>query len=303
VGISVKGARRFAAAVVGALVAAGFVAASAPSRSTQDGVELQLTTAGLGTLAVLAQNGGDPSFCRIEGQLTTDSGPDCDLTFEAGTAVTLQAIPDDDASFDGWGDFECGDTSVCTITLDEGPRFVTALFSPVTISVLTNDKFGRITVTPKPENDCELVGETACQYPRGTTVTLHRQHGALGGFWIGACKGNKQGRLKARVCRLKLTSDEVVGAGYATVGDIPPAIGTGIAVVVSGSGKVTGHVINKKKKLNCPSNCIISGLKRYDYVYLHASGSNFSGWSNGSTARTQPAVPMASVNRIKAIFG
>jgi len=82
-------------------------------------------------------------------------------------------------------------------------------------------------------------------------------------------------------------------------------LGSGIAVVVSGRGKVTGTVINRPEKLNCGSQCTITGLTRYDQVQLKAvltsSAYRFSRWNNGSPIKTQ-TIPISSTNRIQAVF-
>jgi hypothetical protein len=135
---------------------------------------------------------------------------------------------------------------------------------------------------------------------------LTREYAAPGYFWIGACEGNRDGKLDANVCRLRLTSNEAVGAGYKDRDEIPPPLGSGIVIVVAGSGrgKVTGSVINGTQTLDCGKRCVISGLYRYDYVRLTATklpGSHFYRWSNLSQIRTQ-IVPMSSTNRIQAVF-
>ena len=45
-------------------------------------------------------------------------------------------------------------------------------------------------------------------------MTLTREFAAPGFFWIGSCDGNKAGLLDANTCRLRLRSNEAVGAGY-----------------------------------------------------------------------------------------
>jgi len=292
---------RLAATVVGALVAAGFVAASAPSQSTDDS-ELVLATAGPGTITASPAGGGEQSSCKVEGQQPQDSGPDCDLFYAPGTRVTLKAVPDDGRSFAGWSDFGCRQSSrTCTITLRDSPRYVTANFSPVTLSIFSG-AFGRISLTPSPRKACSINNGDSCEYARGTTVTLSRQHGASGNFWIGPCIGNDQGTLDASVCRVRLTSDEAIGAGYTDAGQIPPPLGSGITVVVAGGGKVTGSVINGSGTLSCPPRCSISGLTHYDYVRLKARRRGFYRWSSGSRYSRTQIVPMSSVNRIQAVF-
>ena len=84
-------------------------------------------------------------------------------------------------------------------------------------------------------------------------MTLRREHPAAGFFWIGACLGNRAGSLNAAECKLPLLSSEVVGAGYATPGEIPPVKGSGIEIKLAGKGKgkVTGRVLNGGKTLAC----------------------------------------------------
>jgi hypothetical protein len=108
--------------------------------------------------------------------------------------------------------------------------------------------------------------------------------------------------LDANTCRLRLTSDEAVGGGYTSPGGIPPPLGSSIAVVVAGRGRVTGNVVNGTQTLDCPGRCSISGLARHDHVRLVATRGRFKRWSNGVSVTTQ-VVPLASETRIHAIFG
>ena len=64
-----------------------------------------------------------------------------------------------------------------------------------------------------------------------------------------------EGELDATVCRIRLRGDELVGAGYGSAGELPPARGSGIAVVVSNKkrGRVTGKVLNGGPTLRCGS--------------------------------------------------
>jgi hypothetical protein len=301
--------KRFALAAAGVLLALGFHAASAPS---QTAAEIQLVTAGPGVLTISPAETGPKAECKVDGQqyvdpatgeLTGDETP-CIHHLEPGTRVTLTAVPDKGHSFVGWSDFACSSKSTrCTLTLAGGARYVTARFSPVTLTVYGTDEFGLISVKPKPSSACSLNDGEPCEYKSGTTITLSREF-AGDGFWIGACTGNEAGVLDDDECRLRLTSNEVVGAGYPDIQQIPPPLGSGIAVVVSGRGKVTGGVINGTQTLNCGTRCLITELKRYDYVRLTATaskGSHFARWSNLSQVKTQ-VVPVSSTNRIQAVF-
>ena len=104
-------------------------------------------------------------------------------------------------------------------------------------------------------------------------MTLRRSRAAPGFFWIGACVGNRAGRLDAAACTLHLESNEVIGAGFTKPGDIPPVNGSGIEVRLAGKGhgKLTGGLVNGGKTLKCAGvRCSITGLTRYDYVRLKA---------------------------------
>jgi hypothetical protein len=305
--------QRLAVAVAGALVAMGFVAASAPSQSAGVSLELeaeiQLVTAGPGTLTISPAEEGQEAACKVDAQQYEPGGESCIHRYEPGTRVTIDAVPDARHSLVGWSDFKCRNASTrCTLTLAAGTRYLTARFSPVTVrlSVPEDQPFGLITVRPKPRKTCSLNDGDPCEYPSGTIVTLSRESAGPGFFWVGACDGNDGGTLDADVCRLRLESNELVGAGYRQAGEIPPPLGSGIVVAVSGSGrgKVTGRVINGSQTLNCGTRCSVSGLSRYDQVRLtatEAKGSHFYRWSNFSRLRTQ-VVPLSSTNRIWAAF-
>lgn len=293
------------------MVAVGFVAASAPSKGPSSrgalDAELQLVTAGPGTLTVTPAENADSADCQTDAQQYESSEEDCVQHYESGTRVTLTAVPDQDNTFVGWSDFGCSAKSTtCSLVIRTGTRYVAARFSPVTLQLFipAEHPFGQIKVTPNPLSACSLNDGDKCEFKAGTTVTLTRQSDAPGFFWVGACDGNKAGLLDSDSCKLRLGSNEAVGAGYAQAGEIPPPLGSGIVVVVAGKGKVTGSVINGTQTLNCGTNCLITGLIRYDQVRLKAAPSNgsyFARWSNGSTAKTQ-VVRLSNTNRIQAVF-
>jgi Divergent InlB B-repeat domain len=306
--------KRLAATVAGALVTLGFVPASAPSQSVDGEVVIELATAGPGTVTISPAQDDEAASCKTNAQQPDPDLAACRHVFESATRVTLEAVPDTRRTFAGWSDFACRNASTrCTLNLRPGTRYVSAQFSPVTLRLFVNESppdpndarpYGVITVRPRSTKPCSLNDGDPCEYPRGTTITLTREHAAPGYFWVGACQGNRGGLLDASECRLRLTSDEAVGAGYDNVASIPPPLGSGIAVVVAGGGKVTGTVLNGTQTLNCGTRCVISGLTRYDYVRLTAKdvpGRRFSRWSNLSREKTQ-IVPMSSTNRIQAVF-
>jgi hypothetical protein len=291
-----------------AFVALVVAASSDSSRSAvlQAEAEIQLVTAGPGTLTISPGENADSATCKVDVQQYEPGGEDCVHHYDPGTRVTLEAVPDDGHSFAGWSDFKCRRSSTsCTLTLGAGTRFVTARFSPVTLKITHGDgDFGSITIRPRPNTSCEF--DSPCEYPFGTTVTLTRSRSAPGYFWVGACQNNRDGELNANVCRLRLESNEWVGAGYKSAGEIPPALGSEMVVVLGGSGrgKVTGRVVNSSESLNCGSRCSIPGLDRNDHVLLRAQasgGSHFYRWSDFSRLQTR-VVSLSSTTRLKVAF-
>lgn len=311
-GASATRSKRLALAAAGLLVVLGSHATSGSSQNLRSGAELeaeiQLVTAGPGTLTISPAEDGPEADCEVDAQEYVVDESRCVHHYAPGTRVMLAATPNRKHSFTGWSDFKCPNTSPkCTLTLAAGTRYVTARFSPVTLKISRGaGRFGPITVKPKPNRACRFDYDSPCEYPAGTIVTLRRDHASRGYFWVGACNGNRAGRLDADVCTLRLQSNELVGAGYKNPGEIPPALGSEIVVALGGSGfgKVTGGVINGRQTLDCGKRCSISGLQRTDYVRLRvveSRGSHFYRWSDLSRLRTR-VVGLASTTRIKATF-
>jgi Divergent InlB B-repeat domain len=297
-----------ALAAAGALVAVGLQASSAQSRFSEPTAEVQLMTAGPGTITISPAENGDSATCEVDAQEYQVPDEDCIHHFDEGTIVTLTAEPKPGHSFVGWSDFKCARRSTsCTMTLAPGPRYVAARFSPVTLKILDSEKFGSITVTPKPSRACAFDYDKPCEYAFGTTVTLRRSRSAPGFFWIGSCIGNRAGKLDAPACTIRLQSSEVVGAGYTSTGDIPPVKGSGIEIRLAGKGqgKVTGGLVNGGKTLRCQGGrCLITELTRYDYVRLKARAlgdSRWDRWSDGVHDKKR-VVGLAATHRLWAKF-
>ena len=268
--------------------------------------DLQLVTAGPGTLTISPPQAGKDDFCVIDAQLPIEGT--CEHRFPTGTRVTVTANPSAGARFAGWSDYQCPRTSrSCTLVLPEGTRFLTARFSPVKLTVQPG-AYGAVTVTPG--GTCTFAeGAPPCEftYASGTVVTLRRQHAAPGNYWIGACNGNTRGGLDANVCKLRLQGNELIAAGRESIEVIPPPRGSGIEIgrTGKGKGKVTGRVVNDSRTLTCGGACTISGLTRYDQVRLTAKaskGSKFAKWSDGSKVATR-IVELSGTTRISASFG
>jgi len=272
----------------------------------QPAAELEAMTAGAGTLSISPLEGGQSGLCAVDAQ-QEEPESQCENHYLPGTQVTLTANQAPGARFVGWSDYACSRSSrSCMVTLAAGVRYITARFSPVKLTVQPG-AFGAVVVSPG--GTCTFAdGAPPCEfsYASGTVVTVRREHGAAGNFWIGACDGNHGGTLDADVCRLRLQGNELVAAGKDNATAIPPARGSGIAIARAGKGrgKVTGRVISDGRTLTCGKFCAISGLSRYDQVRLAAKaskGSRFVKWNDGSKIATR-IVELSGTTRIRATF-
>jgi hypothetical protein len=286
----------------------GTAAERGVTASFQPAAQLNAATAGAGTISISPVQPGAGALCNLDAQ-QENPGSSCIQRFRSGTRVTLTARPTGGgARFVGWSDYACpGTARTCTLTLD-GERFITASFSPVKLTI-QGGAFGAVVVTPKPGGTCAFAADSppcAFVFKAGTLVTLRRQHGAAGQFWVGACDGNAAGLLNADVCKLRLQGNELVGAGLDNVTAIPPPRGSGLAIALGGKGKgkVTGYVIGGAGTLDCGTRCVLSGLTRYAQVHVTATkskGSKFAGWSDGNPLPTRN-LQVSKVNRIRATF-
>lgn len=109
-----------------------------------------------------------------------DCGSSCVAKFNAGTTVTLTAIPDSNATFTAWGGGWCGGNETCNITL-EVSKMVWAYFRlpsyPLVVSITGNG-----TISDGAGFSCS----TACSqtYATDTVITLSATP-APGGTFLG----------------------------------------------------------------------------------------------------------------------
>lgn len=266
--------------------------------------QLSTVPRGAGTITISPTQGARSSQCDVDYQ--QDLNASCVQRYVPGTPVTLTAVEDDGATFLGWTDYACRNSShSCTIRMT-GDRFIGARFTPVRLKI-ESGAFGGVRLSSPRNGFCALLDTSPlCEftYEAGRLVTLRREHGAAGQYWVGACQGNTGGLLDADVCRLRMHGDEHVAAGRDNKAAIPPERGMGLTVAIAGRGKVRGTVVNGSQTLSCPPRCRISRASDYDSVRLVAirgKGSRFVRWSGGSRLR-KLVVSLERTTRIRAKF-
>ncbi len=102
--------------------------------------------------------------------------------YNAGTAVSLTALPDPGFAFTGWAGACSGSNATCVVTMDSA-KSVTATFTAQYSLFVTT--LGTGTVTAQPSS-------TSWQYLAGTSVTLTAtaDPGFVFTSWAGACSGS-----------------------------------------------------------------------------------------------------------------
>ncbi len=274
-------------------------------------VTLQVTSRGPGEVSVVPTNGGATEVCTAN-----DGEEDCELSYEQGTSVRLNASADlgEGGSFFEWSEPECGTSASCTVRLDDALTSVVAVFSPLMLGVKFSqesiDSGASVSAVPPGQpclltdlDDAEAV--FCSEYPPHTRVALTVGEGTTPFEGWNREKGEYFCEpTTATTCTIAVEDHPTWAA--ARFGEEPePQPPTSISVEFklrksgNGSGRVTAS------GLDCGTVCRTS----YGYgkpVTLTANpddGSLFDGW-NGVCARTQLtcAFPAGPITSIRAVF-
>ncbi len=217
-----------------------------------------------------------------------DCGSTCVSDFDTGTGVTLTAVPASDSVFAGWSG-DCSGTGPCSLamTADHSATAVFAL-APKTLTV-TRTGGGTGTVTSSGA-DIDCGSTCAHAFDHGSVVTLTAIPGVGATFagWSGACSGFGP-------CTLTMSANQTVTAAF---GLLP----FGLTVGRVGSG--AGTVSSSPAGIDCGTTCA------YDFLYgtgvtltaVPATGSSFSGWTNGCSGTGTCTLTMVGARSATAIF-
>ena len=167
-------------------------------------VELSVSESGSGT--VTSSPGG--IIC----------GSTCIGSFDAGTSVTLTAVPASGSSFAGWSGACSGSSGTCTVVLNQ-PTTVAAGFHVIPLLLTVSETTaGAGVVTSNPAGiNC---GQTcSAGFDPGTTVALTAiaNSGFVFNGWSGACSGTES-------CTIPLTAAASVTANFKPVPQPPHVV-------------------------------------------------------------------------------
>ena len=217
----------------------------------------------------------------------------CTRLVDAGTALTLEALPDPGSDFLGFAGSCATALSRCTMTVD-APKQVVATFqtTPGRFALeveVAGTGTGRVTSTPAGISCRDDCSET---YPAATEVTLTAEPTAGSTFagFTGACSG------QTLTCRVTMDERRAVVATFNA-----PAQNQTLTVTTEGSG--TGRVTSLPAGIDCAPDCA-RGFAPGTSVALTATaapGSTFTGFSGACTGQTCN-VAMSEARSVTATF-
>ena len=223
-----------------------------------------------------------------------DCGPQCQISFQEGTQVTLSAVPDSGYSFSGWGG-DCSGKSVCTLTMN-AQHAVTATFSPNTTptQTLSVNKIGHGVISSSPHG---ILCGSACSAPfqEGIVVTLFNSPdpGSIFSGWSGGCSGTG-------ACMVKMSVGRTVTATFVE-GSYPPPYARLTVAVTKGQGTI----VSSPQGIDCGQMCSYNFTKKskIQIIASPSSGNIFKNWVGGGCGKKNPCTLNMTANKsVKAVF-
>jgi hypothetical protein len=220
-----------------------------------------------------------------------DCGATCAAAYDAGTVVTVTAVPAVGSTFTGWSGGGCSGTGPCAVTVTAATT-VTADFAlvPYTLMV-TKAGTGSGTVTSSPAG---ISCGTDCteSYLNGTLVTLTAAASTGSTFteWSGGgCSGTTP-------CVVAMSAAMTVTATF--------TLNT-YALTVTKAGTGSGTVTSSPAGISCDATCsaTFGHGTPVTLTPAAATGSTFAGWSGGGCSGTGTCtVTMAAATTVTATF-
>lgn len=239
------------------------------------------------TLSVVKTGTGSGAVSSVAAGL--DCGSTCSKVLNAGTSVTLTAVPATGSKFVGWSGACTGASLSCTVAMSQS-RSVTANFGLLSFALMVvKDGNGTGTVTSTPSG---VSCGTTCSVTRtyGTLLTLSAKPAAGSAFsgWGGACSGTG-------TCSVTLSQASRVTATF---------VRTHNTLTVSRSGTGTGGVASSPAGINCGTVCTVPVTVEttVSLTPTPAAGSRFTGWAGACSGTGACEVSMGAARTVIATF-
>jgi len=180
-----------------------------------------------------SNGGGGTIACSTTGGVPFGA---CAPSYNAGTTLTLQAVPNSASNFSGWGNGSgsgngspsaCNTTTgLCTFTITANTS-ITANFNRPTLNVvLGGTGAGRVNSSPTGITNCAT--NCTASFDKGTTITLTASGAGFAGWSGGGCSGTG-------ACPIRLNASTSVMASFPVQS---LEILNGHNVVLDGSGQI-----------------------------------------------------------------
>jgi hypothetical protein len=264
---------------------------------------LHVNGTGTGSGSVASQAGLTPAVACISAAGSVSGA--CNVTYVAGTVVTLTPTASIGTVFDGWTG-ACTGTGACTVTMSQA-RSVTARFVNRSFALglsATGDGGGTIATAEgaQPALSCAAAagatsGSCTAAYPAGTVVSLlaTAATGSRFGGWSGACTGTGD-------CTVTLDQARSVTATF----ELMPFT-LAVAGIGAGAGRVTADLggIDCVLTAGNGSGVCAAAFPAGTAVALTAApsaGSSFAGWTGACTGTAECVVTVDQAITVGAGF-
>jgi hypothetical protein len=282
--------------------AAGVPAGAQAASGAAAQVKLELRPWGMGSL-VLDPPGlderGVPAPACDRTRLSDFRGDLCTRYYEAGTVVTVHALPVLGGEFLGWSEWQCAATASCRLTLEAAETSLVGRFTPTRIGIrMRGEGAGRVVSDPPglvctlDEGDC-----VGAAFPVGRPIAVAADETFTSVAWKFGCTAPPGSRR----CTVTPTNDpHWIGVAVGRDLEIrPPAtISVRFGVAREGQGTVAG------RQIDCGTQC----ERRYDFgepealLARPASGWRFTQWRGGCPHTPPCRVVVGPVTSVQAVF-
>jgi hypothetical protein len=245
------------------------------------------------TLTVSSAGGGSGKIISTDSSI--NCGTACSAAYNAGTSVTLTAIPDSGSALSGWSGAGCSGTGSCSIAMNANAA-VTATFAPCTLG---------ISPTANSFIDSGGSGNVSVTASLGTCTWS----AASNAPWI-IVTSNATGSGNGTVgYAVSTNTSPTPRTGTITIaGQLFTITQTGITqytLTVTKAGVGSGTVTSAPSGINCGSICSATFNSRASVVLtaMPDSGSTFTGWGGGCSGTGVCAVSMNANTAVNATYG